>query len=253
MSVPWGSEGESPIIQYWHGGDVPAEIEEMIATFEERNPELRHLVFDEAEAESLIAEFFAARELAAFRACAVPAMQADFFRYCAVLALGGIYCDVDFHCQRPLRPLIEDAGAGLLFENRLGNIENSVFVFEASGHPLLRLAVDIATENILRRASDKVHMVTGPWVMGCLRGVHRRGSLDIAREEASGGPIESLVHSVLEAIGSYKRVSEAFEDVRIDPLARALEWVAKPQERPRYKQTPSHWQNWHESGKSIFR
>ncbi|HSN78450.1 MAG TPA: DNA topoisomerase, partial [Anaerolineae bacterium] len=36
--------------------------------------------------------------------CAIPAMQADYFRYCAALADGGVWADVDLRCQRALRP-----------------------------------------------------------------------------------------------------------------------------------------------------
>src|SRR5690348_1645791 len=91
-----------PIIQYWHSEQVPEQIAELTATFRDLNPALPHLVFSEAKAEEFIAEHFEAREVAAFRSCAVPAMQADYFRYCAALALGGIYSDVSFYCRCPL-------------------------------------------------------------------------------------------------------------------------------------------------------
>lgn len=137
-------------------------------TFRDLNPDVTHHVFTEASADEFIAANFTSRELAAFRACAVPAMQADYFRYCAVLTLGGIYADVDFCCAVPLQPLAHATSDGLLFQNAKGDIINAFFVFDAPNHPLLRLAVDVATENISLRAADKVHMVTGPWIFTIL-------------------------------------------------------------------------------------
>lgn len=242
-----------PIIQYWHSAEIPAEVAELIATFRDLNPELRHLVFSESEAEKFIAENFTAREVAAFRSCAVPAMQADYFRNCGVLALGGIYSDADFLCRRPLRALIDTVNGGLLFENSHGHTLNGFFVFPAPGHPLLRLLLDVTTENIERRATAKVHEVTGPWVVSLLRALLRHGTIEAARRDASGRMIERLADSIIHAVGDYDRVAAAFEGVRISPLETAGAWIAKPESRLLYKEGALHWENWHREGREIFR
>jgi mannosyltransferase OCH1-like enzyme len=248
-----GKRDALPIIQYWHSAEIPVEVAELIATFGHLNPELRHLVFSESEAERFIAENFTEREVAAFRCCAVPAMQADYFRNCGVLALGGIYSDADFLCRRPLQALVDTVDGGILFENSLGHTLNSFFVFPAPGHPLLRLLLDVTTENIERRVADRVHEVTGPWVVSLLRALLRRGSLEAARRDASGRMIERLAESIIHATGNYDRVAEAFEGVCISPVEAAWEWIAKPESKLLYKEGELHWENWHRQGRKIFK
>jgi mannosyltransferase OCH1-like enzyme len=246
--------GAPPIIQYWHSDEVPAEVVKLTSTFADRNPDLRYVLFSEQSAETFIAERFGGRELAAFRSCAVPAMQADYFRICAVLALGGIYADVDLLCARPLRSLVEPGRGGLLFENSQGHILNEFFVFRVTNHPLLRLTLDVTTENIERRVATKVHEVTGPWVQSLLVALLRRGSFEAARREAAGKTlIEPLVDSMIAAVDDYARIPNAFEDVRIEPIEAAWSWIAKPDQRPLYKDQDLHWENWHRLGRGIFR
>jgi Glycosyltransferase sugar-binding region containing DXD motif len=241
-----------PIIQYWHSAEVPDEVSDWIASFRELNPELRHLLFDERSAEELIGERFGSREVAAFRSCAVPAMQADYFRYCAVLALGGVYVDAGFRCLQSLRDLIEAVPGGTLFSNPGGKpLINGFFLFTAPCHPLLRLAVDVATSNIERRASEVVSQVTGPWIFSSLAAVHRDGSLRHPRRP----PVVNapLVDSIAAAIGSYERVERAFEDVRIVPFDVALKWIARPDSGRRYKQSETRWASWPARRGTIFR
>lgn len=243
-----------PIIQYWHSPRVPAEIEVLTATFGEQNPDRRHLLFDEGGAEEFIGTHLGDREVTAFRACAVPAMQADYFRYCAVLVLGGIYVDADFRCLRPLRELIDTTTGGLLFRREpRGNLINGFFVFDAAGHPLLRLALDIATMNIERQAATKVHMVTGPWIFSALAAARGGELLDDPRLDSAGPEVKRLRDSFADAVVSRARVLEAFEDVRIDSLDHALKWISHPFTPPDYKSGRNHWVNWHRGGRAIFR
>jgi mannosyltransferase OCH1-like enzyme len=240
-----------PIVQYWHSSAPPAEIAGLIATFRELNPDLSHRLFNSQGAEELIATHFSERELAAFRACAVPAMQADYLRYCAVLVYGGIYADADFRCLRPLEPLL-DGNGNSVFKNEKGHVDNGFFAFTGPQHAFLRLALDVATNNIEQRVAEAVNMVTGPWVFSSLRGLHELGSLELANERASGTPIERFVRSVTEAIGDYERLVEAFTDVRIEPAEVAMGWISKPEVPPAYKDTDVHWAKWSRSGESIF-
>lgn len=233
--------GEIAVVQYWHSQETPAEIAEMIATFGDLNPGMRHMVFSKQGAEEFIAFHLGERELNGFRTCAVPAMQADYFRYCAALTLGGIYVDADFRCVHPLDSLTRTAGPGVVFQSPKGHINNGFFAFATPQHPLLRLALDVATENIERRVANRVSMVTGPWVFSSLKLLHNLGSLEEARRTAAGDPIERMVHSVTDAIGDYDRLAEAFEHVRIVPFDLSINWIAKPEAPPAYKQGDMHW------------
>lgn len=253
-----GSGSGGTIVQYWHDRDVPGEVAEWIATFRDRNPDLRHLLFDEAGATQFISEHLTKREVDAFRACAVPAMQADYFRYCAVLGLGGVYVDVGFRCRRALRELTATVGGGMLFskpggEAGRGPLVNGFFVFRAPHHPLLRLALSVATANIERRAADMVNQVTGPWVFSSLAAIHRAGSLEAAADLVTGERGRRLADSVSTAIDSYEQVARAFRDVRIAPFDEAQRWISRPDGPRRYKESETRWSSWPTHGGTIFR
>jgi mannosyltransferase OCH1-like enzyme len=240
------------LVQYWHSELVPAEIEELTATFRDLNPDLCHRVYCEGEAEEFIAAHYTSREVAAFQACAVPAMQADYFRYCAVLALGGIYADADFRCVRPLRGLVETTTGGLLFRREpKTTVINGFFAFDAPGHPLLQLALDVATANIEHRAAKRVHAVTGPWIFTSLAALHRLGSFEAGRGALVR--VNRLQEVLGEAIGDFARVTEAFERVRIVPFRTAMDWIGEAGAPLAYKQGDEHWIDWHERNGSIFR
>jgi hypothetical protein len=210
-----------PIIQYWHAADVPEHLADDLASFRDRNPELQHRVFSEPAAAAFIEERFSAREAAAFGACAVPAMQSDYFRYCAVLALGGVYCDVDFRCRASLRPLLEEE-RGQLFRNGTGMALNGVFAFREPGHPLLRLCLEIATANIEAREIEEVWGVTGPSIFTGLIMLRRLDSIDAFLEVCDDRAGHWRPRLMSEVVGDFERVVEAFDGVRVNP-PRALQ------------------------------
>jgi len=240
---------EVPIIQYWDTDDVPDYIARLTETFADLNPRRRHLLFNEQRAEQLIRETFSARELAAFRSCEPAAMQADYFRYCAILALGGIYADADFRCVGDLGDLISGGMGGRLFRGPKGNVLNGAFAFGAAGHPFLRLTLEIATANIEGRISDQVYFVTGPPIFTTLASLHWLGSFDALLARVSGSGRERFVRSYCDTIGDYDRVTCAFEGVGIVPV---VEWqeVVRPVERLPHQCSEAHWTR---SDRKIFR
>lgn len=258
------------IVQYWHATPVPGDVARLIATFREHNPDLLHLLFDEARAERFIAERIGEREAAAFRACASPTMQADYFRCCFVLASGGIYADADHECLRPLRPLLEGCDGGEIFlgpthwelNGREANrIWNSLFVFSRPGHPFLELAMEIATANIESRLAERiwrpgerpiesVWLTAGAGVFTLLRFMRAWGSLEAFVEGVAGSVIEPFAGAYCDVVGDYERVRLAFEGVRVSPFERMSRWVAHPDPPPGYKDTDAHW---HNLASSIFR
>jgi hypothetical protein len=251
-----------PIVQFWDGEEVPAEVAGLMATFDELNPGRPHRVFSARSAAELIGERFGERQLAAFRSCAVPAMQADYFRYCAIHALGGVYVDVDFRCVVPLDPLLRGPQAGTLFgrrelpprwrvpefewRERVGPfrvVMNSFFAFSAPGHPLLELAIEIATVNVERRVSEDVALVTGPAIFTSLYLLHRLGSFDAFLAYAEGGTLAGSAGHVCEAVGDQERAALAFEDVDMPEEEESRLFVRSPESPLPYKGTEDHWLN----------
>lgn len=240
------------IVQYWNSEEIPEHIAGCMATFREQNPEMPQLVFDEGAAEKLIAERFGARHARAFRTCAVPAMQADYFRYCAIHALGGIYVDANAACTDSLRPLFETEGQ--LFGDS-PRVLNNVFAFRSPAHPFLELAIEVATTNIEKRVSESVALTTGPVIFGGLVTLNREGSLDPLRRTAGENwkPLvdecwEALVESFESAVGDRSSLAEALQGVRVSPRSEMLTRIHKPEYR--YKTAEPHWAHWEGS---IFR
>jgi Glycosyltransferase sugar-binding region containing DXD motif len=212
------SDSALPVVQYWHCERVPELVVESMATFEACNPGRRHVVFHETSAERFIAEHFTDREVAAFRACAVPAMQADYFRYCAIHALGGLYSDVGWRCVSDLQPLLPTPSRGKLFLAPAGNIINGVFAFGSPGHLLLELTLEVATANIERRISDRVYFTTGVPILIFLLELPRFGSFDAMIARSAGTRLQPLVRAYCEVIGDFARVEPALEGVeRVEP------------------------------------
>jgi hypothetical protein len=247
-----------PIIQYWHSNPPPEQITELLATFRAKNPGMSHRVVDEFGAESFIADHYGRPEVDAFRACGLPAMQADYLRYCAVLAFGGIYADADYECLRSLRPLVDGCEGGQIFFNHttriLQQVVNGFFVFPAPGHPLLRLALEVATANIEMRIAeriwtdgDPVHQAvgftTGPGIFSFLYFLRVLGSFEALIDEWSGRKLEPFALTMRDAVGDYERIVEAFDGVRISPYDEMMCWVGLPSRRPAYKDTESFWMN----------
>lgn len=252
------------ISQYWDAGGPPSYLAEPLSTFRDRNPEFSHRVFSEAGAEQFIAQHFGRREVEAFRACAVPSMQSDYLRYCAVLVLGGVYADVDYRCKAPLCPLVEGCQGGEIFLGRgthdlngrsTTRVWTGLFAFRHPSHPFLELALQIATANVEARIPERIWpagqnvreaiwLTVGPGVFTLMRFAHDWGSFDAFRRGIVGSFAEPFGDLYCEAIGDYDRLLEAFEGVRVSPFERIWNWVedVPPAELP-YKTTEQHWHN----------
>lgn len=231
------------IVHYWHDGEPPAYIAELLATFRAHNPEMRQVVFDESMAEKLIARNLGEREVAAFRSCAVPAMQADYFRYCAALAWGGVYCDADVRCKAGLRTLMPTRGEGWLVLRPHGAIVNGLFAFGSPGHPLLEMVVDVATANIEGRSWKSVYMATGPALLTAMYWMHLYGSFDAFIANAPGPGWERYARVLNEVVGDCDRVIQAFEGVQITPASELNSFVQSTGMHFPYKESDTHWSN----------
>lgn len=154
--------GRLPLVQYWDTGHPPDEVARLMASWAD-DPAFAYVTFDRDAADAFIAAQFDGATLAAFRQCAVPAMQADLFRYCLLFAHGGIYVDADTENGGTLPDMIARlAGPRGALMNRHGRVANDFIFVRAPGDPLLARTIAIAVQNIERRISGNVWEVTGP-------------------------------------------------------------------------------------------
>lgn len=232
-----------PIIQYWHSESIPHYVNDLLRTFRDGNPDMRHLVFSERSAAKLIAEHYGKREVEAFAACAIPAMQADYFRYCAVLALGGTYCDADARCLASLRPVVPATGKGQLFGRPDGPVINGFFAFGSPDHHFLELALKIATANIERRLCNRVYYTTGAPIFETLYLLDRLGSFDALIDRSKGRRREDFIRFYCETIGDYDHVPHAMEGIEVGSIREISALVSHSGVPLPYQETSAHWTN----------
>jgi hypothetical protein len=232
-----------PIVQYWHDGEPPDYIVQLLESFRKQNPGMSHRVFDQAAAERLIAENFGDREVSAFRSCRVPAMQADYFRYCAALVLGGVCCDADLSCTSGLVTDMPAPGEGWLLKRQHGVIVNGLFAVGSPGHPFLELTVEVVTACIEERSSQTVYMATGPALWTTLYWVHQLGSFDAFIENAPEAEWRTYARFCEERVGGFERVDSAFDRIRIRPVSEIQPFIQSSGMDFPYKETDMHWAN----------
>ena len=182
--------GEIPrrLIRFWHNhSELPVDVAACMSSWERLvNHGFVVRTFDDASADRYIRDRYGARETAAFDRCAHPAMRCDYLRLCVLLTEGGLYVDCDdvllndgwarlFDDERlKLQPLCYDITAGAMLQNAdiwrtdLPAGERNFYVNNdpiaaPPGHPVLRRALDRATELLLRGDErPEIQATTGP-------------------------------------------------------------------------------------------
>lgn len=154
------------LFQFWDMPTPPEEVETLMATWKDE-PGFRYRRFDAARGRAYIAKRYEPRVVAAYSACAVPAMRADLFRYCALHAEGGAYVEAHSRASGRLAEFVGGEGRGVLMI-RAVRIANDFLFVRGAGDPLFRAVIDIAVDNIERRISNNVWAVTGPGIMTTL-------------------------------------------------------------------------------------
>ena len=154
------------LFQYWDTGEPPQDVAGWVEGFRVKNPEMQHRLYDRDRASWFIGKHFSERERRAFDALAVPAMQADYFRLCALVAKGGVWFDADCLPGRPLSTLIARAPS-LLLVLLDGAIINSTLIARRPGSPFLTACLGAATRIIEGRLfGDAIRLIAVPSVAG---------------------------------------------------------------------------------------
>lgn len=260
------------LTQYWHAGEPPEPIVELLATFPRHCPRLRQTVFDESTADAFIAAHFSAREVAAFRACALPTSQADYLRYCAGYILGGFCLDADVRCRGDVCELIDGAERGIVFGQtrplpdwierafgwpysvgRYRALVNGAYGFLRARDPLMGLAVEVATANVESRLGEGVKgvwLTTGPGVFTSIYLLHRLGSLDGFLDYTKDTALEPGAALFCEVVEDPARADSALSGLDIAPVEELEAGLLQHVGIPRPGGGVRHWSG-SESG--IFR
>ena len=181
-----------------------------------------YLRFDDASAREFIRENYGKRALSAYGTCAVPAMKADFFRYCYLHVHGGLWIDADLQCIGNLYPLLCSCGRGVIAagtDDRTKGVRllNGVLMVRYRQDPLMAAMIDRCMHNIEHRIANNVNVVTGP------------------------GAMTNLLRTQPTLFAGY----------RIVPFRRLTLRYVWGLADPAYKRTGTHWTRWQRE-RSIF-
>ena len=234
------------LFQYWDTPEPPAEVAGWIEGFRVGNPDLQHRLYDRDAASAFIREEIGEREQRAFEAIAVPSMQSDYFRYCAVWAKGGVYADADFQPLKPLSGLLDQAPQSLMLVWD-GHMVAGLMMCRQPGDLFVRACLDLSTLNIEARRGCNAYMAAGPGVINAIR---------VLVEPKWTRKVEHGFDNVFGRTWGFPELLEwARASVEITPalvaslnaytLRHGLEidpWIGTVQ--PAYKTSASHWLRW---------
>lgn len=203
------------LVRYWHDPcDVPEDVRACINSWDRLGEEgFEFRMFDDVSASAYIADGYGVQEREAFARCRHPAMRSDYLRMCFVLAEGGLYVDTDDvlhgegwrHILRDgrlkVQPLCYDIPSNgmmpaaeiwrpdLPTDGRIFYVNNNPIAAPAD-HPVLRRALDRATEKLLGEdRRPEIQSTTGPGNFTAALAAHAR-ELKIA-----GAPLDfELLH-----------------------------------------------------------
>jgi hypothetical protein len=233
------------LFQYWDSGEPPADVAPLIEAVRRDNPKHEHQLFDRRAAAWLIQKHFGERYRRAFDDCAVPAMQADYFRLCALLRHGGIYVDADGHSIQPLASLIAATPHDLMVTLD-GYLTTGVMVFRRPGNAFLRATLEFVTDNVEQRRFPNVYICTGPPVCDAVRALADpawfEAAFAVADDWNRGMRFGRLLDEARSKIDVTPALRDAFRAIRLITVDELAAWVST--KRPAYKSTERDWRRW---------
>ncbi len=154
------------IFQTWKTKDLHPNIVKIRTRIQELNPTYKMMLFDDDDMERFIYDNFSDTVYSAYKRLVVGAAKADFWRYCVLYLVGGIYLDIDSEIVRPLDELIQECDQCIITrEKHTGNFNNWFMIFEPN-HPILKKAIEMCCWNIENYSSAdtaiNVAQLTGP-------------------------------------------------------------------------------------------
>ena len=94
--------------------------------------------------------------------CSSDLAKSDIARYVILQKEGGVYCDTDFECIKPLEKITETCTmfAGIIFSEK-PEIANGI-IGTTPAHPFLSVILEELKKPVLSKDTDTILSVTGP-------------------------------------------------------------------------------------------
>ena len=240
------------LFQYWDTDSPPDDVAAWIEGFRAQNPEFKHRLYSRDSASRFIRKHLGQREQKAFDAIAVPSMQSDYFRYCAVETLGGLYLDADYQPGQPLSGLIAQAPHALMLK-WWGHVVGGALMCREPGNAFIRACRELTTDNIENRRFPSAFTAGGPGVMNAIRllfepEAHYEIMASYDNPNGRHWQAEELHALARNLVEVTPELRAAYASFTVIHCLAAEKWLGT--KAPGYKRTPTHWTNW--SG-SIYR
>lgn len=214
------------IFQHWNSVEVPLEVDAIMDSWRSEK-RYEHSRFKKSDAISFLSGRFGQEHVRAFNAAGNYAEGSDFLRLFYLLAEGGVYSDADNRLTGDLDNLLEGQGGLVLFPwLPVAPVANHAF-FARPGHPLLKIAAELALKSLLAHEETNTWFKTGPGLLTRATAIYL---LNTPAEEAQNDlnilsyqqvvqfltPVQSLPY---KSTGSYWAAKEnAFSELIVETM-----------------------------------
>jgi len=106
--------GDSPrripriLFQTWETREISPELQAIVDTWKEKNPEYEYIFHNNADCEAFIKANFEKNVYDAYCKIIPGAYKADLWRYCVLYKYGGVYADIDTICLGSIDSFLKD-------------------------------------------------------------------------------------------------------------------------------------------------
>jgi mannosyltransferase OCH1-like enzyme len=201
----YNSEIPLKIFQTWGTKDLPAKMLECVNNLKSANPEFEYYLFDDADCQNFIEEYFDPSVLDAYDKLIPGAFKADLWRYCVLYVNGGIYLDIKYKPFKGFK-LIEltESEHFVLDRPSYDGIYNALMVCKPGNLHLME-----AIERIVYNVNNKFYgsstlSPTGPLLLKSI--IKNSNNIDLTLTHKSG--IEGIINKnkkfILESYNGYR-------------------------------------------------
>jgi tetratricopeptide (TPR) repeat protein len=152
------------IVQYWSEAEPPMEIAELMNSWQIAHPDFDYFFFNDQNAQNFLREHNLTDVLRAYRRAVEPAQRADIFRLAFLAINGGIYADADDRCIATTSLFLPPEATFVAYQEDYGTLGNN-FLAVIPNHPVICLALRLATNAINRGDNDLLWLSTGPGLL----------------------------------------------------------------------------------------
>jgi len=156
------------IFQTFKTKQISTQYQPILDTWKLQNPNYEYTLFDDADCEAFLKEYFDPRVLNAYRRILPGGFKADLWRYCVLYIHGGVYVDIDTVCLGKLDDFLTSdvefmTPIDLCSTYKLFN----TFIASVPRSPILQNCIERVLQNVETNTVPESRLdFSGPGVLG---------------------------------------------------------------------------------------